>query len=281
MLLAIVLGAMAGLLLGGMRNAAGLQRRQAAVTLAAQALESARALSVVADQYSCVKLLQGRDQTSTDQQWDLAPASFTAVTDEAWTSNLCTGPVLLPFQGLPGAAGTSTDPVVVNGQSYTVRNFVGRCTLDATRASCVTSAAAPANSATLYRVLSLVSWSGIGCSGTCQYSASTLLDPSADPLFNVRGATAPVAVADVICLAGGAAGTIDIVANDTGSLGPSPVTIVSAPSKGTLAAAITSGVGGYTPNAGATGTDTFRYYLSDVNGLVSNTVTVQIQLGGC
>ena len=58
------------------------------------------------------------------------------------------------------------------------------------------------------------------------------------------------------------------------------MTIVSAPSKGTLAAAITSGVGGYTPNAGATGTDTFRYYLSDVNGLVSNTVTVQVQLGG-
>jgi prepilin-type N-terminal cleavage/methylation domain-containing protein len=280
-LLALVLSSMAGLLLGGMRNAAGLQRRQAAVTLAAQALEAARALTVVADQNSCVKLLQGRDQTSADQQWDIAPAGFTAVTDEAWTSNLCTGPVLLPLQGLPGAAGTSTDPAVVNGLSYTVRNFVGRCSLNAARAACVTSAAAPANAATLYRVLSLVTWSGIGCSGTCQYSASTLLDPSADPLFNVRGATAPVAVPDTICLAGGAPGTIDIVANDTGSLGPSPVTVVSAPSKGTLAASISSGVGGYRPNAGATGTDTFTYYLSDVNGLVSSTVTVQVQLGGC
>jgi hypothetical protein len=189
--------------------------------------------------------------------------------------------VLLPLQGLPGAAGTSTDPVVVNGLRYTVQNFVGRCALDAARAACVTSAAAPAGSARLYRVLSLVTWTGIGCSGTCQYSASTLLDPSADPLFNVRGASAPVAVADTICLAGGAAGTIDIVANDTGSLGPSPVTVVGQPTKGTLAAAISSGVGGYKPNAGATGTDTFSYYVSDVNGLVSNTVTVQIQLGGC
>src|SRR3954451_1693812 len=91
-LLALVLGSMAGLLLGGVGNAAGLQRRQAAVTLAAQALEAARALSVVADQNSCVKLLQGRDQTSVDQQWDLAPASYAAVTDEAWASNLCAGP---------------------------------------------------------------------------------------------------------------------------------------------------------------------------------------------
>lgn len=199
-----------------------------------------------------------------------------------WTSNLCSGPLLLPFQGLPGTAGTATDPVVVGGQQYTVQNYVGTCALDAARANCVTAAAAPAGAPVLYRVLALVTWSGTGCSSpTCQYSASTLLGASSDPLFNVRGASAPVALPDTFCLAGGAAGTINVIANDTGSLGPTPVTIVQAPSKGTLASSISSGVGGYTPNAGASGTDTFRYYLSDVNGLVSNPVTATIQLGGC
>jgi type II secretory pathway pseudopilin PulG len=281
-LLSLVMSSMAVMLVAGLRNAAGLQRRQVAVTLGQQALEAARALSVTPDQSSCVKLLQGRLQMPTDQQWAGAPSGFTAVTDEVWASNLCSGPVLLPFQGLPGTAGTATDPVVVGGQSYTVQTYVGTCALATGRTGCVSSSSAPAGAPTLYRVLADVTWSGVGCdAATCDYTASTLLDTSSDPQFNVRGAAAPVAAADTVCLPSGGPGTIDIIANDTGSLGPSPVTVVAQPTKGTLASTIASGVGGYTPNSGASGTDSFTYYVSDVNGVLSNTVTVTITIGGC
>ena len=59
------------------------------------------------------------------------------------------------------------------------------------------------------------------------------------------------------------------------------VTIVNAPHKGTLGATISSGISSYTPQGGASGTDTFTYYLTDVNGLLSSTVTVTITIGGC
>src|SRR5438270_6840853 len=67
-LLSLVMSSMAVMLVAGLRNAAGLQRRQVAVTLGQQALEAARALSVVPDQNSCVKLLQGRQRAASDAQ---------------------------------------------------------------------------------------------------------------------------------------------------------------------------------------------------------------------
>ena len=281
-LLSTLMAALAVMFVGGVKHLGGLQRRQAAVQVAAQALEVVRAVSTTPGQGGCVKLLQGHDQMSADAQWADAPADLTAVTDETWTSNLCPGAIVVPYQGLATATGTVLDPVVVGGQSYTVQTYIGTCVLDAGRSSCVRSSAVPGGGPKMYRVLVEVDWSGAGCtSGSCSYTASTLMDTSADPTYNVRGTTAPVAVADVVCLPGGGPGTIDIVANDTGSLGSSPVTIATPPAKGALAPSITSGVGGYTPNAGATGTDSFTYYVTDVNGQISPAVTVTLTLGGC
>jgi prepilin-type N-terminal cleavage/methylation domain-containing protein len=280
-LLSSLMAALAVLFVGGVKHMGALQRRQAAVQVAAQALEAVRAVSATPGQGGCVKLLQGRGQLAADAQWADAPVDFTAVTDEVWTSNLCSGAIIIPWQGVPGATGTVTDPVVVGGQAYTVQTYIGTCVLDAARSSCLRAADVPGGGPTLYRVLVEVDWTGSGClSGACSYTASTLIDTSADPTFNVRGSTAPVAVADTVCLPGGA-GTINIVANDTGSLGSSPVTLVTPPQKGTLAASITSGVGGYSPSAGASGTDSFTYYVTDVNGQISATVTATLTLGGC
>lgn len=281
-LLSSLLASLAVLFVGGVKHLGGLQRRQVAVQVAAQALEVIRAVSSIPGQGGCVKLLQGRGQLAADAQWADAPDELTTITDEVWTSNLCPGTIVVPWQGLPGATGTVTDPVVVGGQSYTVQTYLGTCVLDASRSNCLRAADVPGGGPTMYRVLVEVDWTGSGClSGACSYSASTLLDTSADPTFNVRGSAAPAAVADAVCLPGGGPGTINIVANDTGSLASSPVTIVTPPAKGTLASSITSGVGGYTPSGGASGTDSFTYYVTDVNGLTSATVTVTLTLGGC
>ncbi len=281
-LLSSLLASLAVLFVGGVKQMGALQRRQVAVQVAAQALEAVRAVSSTPGQGGCVKLLQGRGQVAADAQWDGAPAALTTITDMAWTSDLCTGSIVVPWQGVPGATGTVTDPVVVGGQPYTVKTYIGTCVLTAARSSCLRAADVPGGGPTMYRVLVQVDWTGSGCtSGACSYSASTLIDTSADPTFNVRGSAAPVAVADTVCLPGGGAGTINIVANDTGSLGSSPVTIVSPPSKGTLASSIRSGVGGYSPSSGASGTDSFTYYLTDVNGQISSTVTATLTLGGC
>jgi prepilin-type N-terminal cleavage/methylation domain-containing protein len=280
-LLSVIMSALAAMFTRGMQHLTGLQRRQAAVQVAAQALEAVRAVSATPGQGGCVKLLQGRDQMGADAQWDAASTDFTSITDEVWTSNLCPGAIVIPWQGLPAATGTVLDPVVIGSQAYTVQTVIGTCVLNAARTSCVKAASVPGGGPTLYRVLAQVDWTGVGCAPSCTYSASTLIDPSSDPTFNVRGSAAPVAVADAVCLPSGSAGTIDIVANDTGSLGSTPVTIVSPPGKGTLASSITSGVGGYRPNAGATGTDTFTYTVTDVNGQISPAATVTLTLGGC
>ncbi|MGZ4612018.1 MAG: Ig-like domain-containing protein [Kineosporiaceae bacterium] len=281
-LLSILLASVGVLFVGGLRNSATLQRRQSAVNIAQQALEAARAVSTTPDQNGCTKLLQGRAKATVDVQWAAAPSAVTNVTDEAWSPAGCSGTIVLPLQGLPGALGTVTDPVIVGGQSYTVSTYIGTCVLTAARDSCLRSSAVPGGTSTMYRIVARATWSGSGCStALCEYSASTLVDASADPVFNVRGAAGPAAVGDTVCLASGGPGTINIIANDTGSLGSSPVTIVTAPHKGTLGWSITSGIGAYTPQSGATGTDTFTYYDTDVNGLISGTVTVTITIGGC
>jgi prepilin-type N-terminal cleavage/methylation domain-containing protein len=281
-LLTLLLTSAGVLFIGGLKHGAGLQRRQTAVVLAQQAIEAARAVSAVADAQGCVKLLQGRTKALVDAQWSTAPTGVTSVTDEAWMPTGCSGSIVLPLQGAVAGMGTVTDPVVVGGQPYTLTTYVGTCVLTATRDACLRDAAVPAGTTTMYRVVTRVTWSGTGCdTSTCTYSTSTLFESSPDPVFNIRGAAAPVATADSVCLASGGPGTLNLVSNDTGALGPNPVTIVAAPTKGTLGSTISTGIGGYKPNSGATGTDTFTYYDTDVNGVLTSTVTVTVTIGGC
>lgn len=281
-LLTLLLSSAGVLFVGGIRHGAGLQRRQTAVILAQQAMEAARAVSATPDAQGCVKLLQGRTKTLVDAQWATAPGGVTSVTDEAWTPSSCAGAIVLPLQGAVAGLGAVTNPVVVGGQSYTVTTYVGTCVLTTARDACLRAVDVPTGTTTMYRVVARVTWSGVGCdTGPCAYSTSTLVDTSPDPVFNVRGAAAPVAAADSFCIASGSAGTINIVSNDTGALGRTPVTVVTPPSKGTLGSTIATGIAGYTPGPTATGTDTFTYFDTDVNGLLSSTVTVTITIGGC
>ena len=73
---------------------------------------------------------------------------------------------------------------------------------------------------------------------------------------------------------------IDVLANDTGDIDPTTVTVASSllPQKGQLDINGQSGVITYTPDDGATGTDSFAYTVEDINGSVSNIATVNITI---
>jgi prepilin-type N-terminal cleavage/methylation domain-containing protein len=281
-LMTLLLSSVGTLFVTGIKHGAALQRRQTAVVLAQQGIEAARAVSAAPDAQGCVKLLQGRTRALVDAQWSAAPSGITSVTDEVWMPSGCGGSIVLPLQGAVAGMGAVTDPVVLGGQSYTLTTYIGTCVLTAARDACLRSAAVPSGTATMYRIVTRVTWTGTGCDfGPCVYSTSTLVEASPDPVFNVRGANAPVATPDSVCLASGGPGTMNLISNDTGALGRNPVTIVANPAKGTLGSTISTGIGSYTPGSGATGTDTFTYYDTDVNGLLTSTVTVTVTIGGC
>src|SRR5690242_2883013 len=155
-LLSMLLTSIGVLFVGGITHAAGLQRRQAAVVLAQQAIEAARAVTATPDGRGCVKLLQGRTKTLVDAQWSAAPSGVTSVTDEAWMPTGCAGAVILPLQGLVAGMGTVTDPVFLGGQPYTVRTFIGTCVLTSARDACLQASAVPSGGATMYRVVARV-----------------------------------------------------------------------------------------------------------------------------
>ncbi len=276
-LLTVLMSAVAALFVGGIRNGAGLQRRQAAVAVAAQAIEAERAVAVQADPSGCVKLLQGRTLAGVNAQWSAVPSTVDLSTsDRAVMPAGCSGPLVVPYSGVPRAAGAVPEPVLLNGLAYSVRTFIGTCRVGGPGAGCLRTNTGPR----LYRVIVAVTWTGSGCGAGCQYAAATLLDPSADPVYNVRGASAPVAAPDALCFPANTSAAFSLVANDSGVLGRTPVTVVTAPSHGTLSATVATGVSAYTPAAGYTGTDSFSYRLTDVNGLISPVATVSITVAG-
>jgi Bacterial Ig domain len=156
-----------------------------------------------------------------------------------------------------------------------VRTYIGTCKL-APATGC-TPAGTGSN---LYRIIASVTWTDATCPQGCQYSASTLVDPSSDPVYNVRGASGPTAAADSLCFRVNRPAVFSIVSNDSGALGQTPVVLVSGPSHGTLDGRITSGVATYTPSPGYTGVDSFTYRLTDANGRSSSVVSVDILVTG-
>lgn len=277
-LMSITMSAVAVLFVGGIENSSGLQRRQAAVLVAQQALEVARAVSATPDALGCSKLLQGRTAAVVDPYWAAAPTSVSSSTTVAYTPSGCSGALVVPVQGVPGVPGGVSDPVRLNGLPYTVNTYVGTCRLEGTTAGCTPSG----TGARLYRVVVAVRWTASGCGSGCLYAAGTLMDPSVDPVYNVRGASTPVAVADTACFRVGSPAVLNVLGNDTGALSRSPVTLLTAPTMGTVGPTTATGVFSYSPGSVA-GTDSFTYRLTDVNGVVSGTasVTVTLTTGSC
>lgn len=97
---------------------------------------------------------------------------------------------------------------------------------------------------------------------------------------NLQCVDAPIATNDEACVACGESVTIDVIANDLpfgAPIQPTSVTIVTAPTKGTIINPL-DGTIIYTPLAGQTGTDTFTYTVSNLASQVSNEATVTIDI---
>jgi prepilin-type N-terminal cleavage/methylation domain-containing protein len=283
-ILGALTASMALLFLTGIRSASQLQKRQVAISLATQAIELARAVPAQKDSLGCVPLLAGRGQSAVTTQWAAAPSEVVLTgTDAAWTPSTCSSAVAVPFAGLTSAVTDdgSTPAVTRDDTGYVVRTYIGTCALPLSGGSCANAAAVSVSSTTLYRLVVDVTWAGIGCSSTsCDYVLSTLRDPSADPVFNVRGALAPIAVADSYCTPASTPILLSLLVNDSGSLQTAPVTVVTTPGHGTLGSGISSGIATYSPVTGWTGVDSFSYQLTGVSGAQSGTVSVTITVGG-
>ena len=104
----------------------------------------------------------------------------------------------------------------------------------------------------------------------------TALPPSATVTITVGSNQPPVAVNDSVTVLAGVNTPITVQVNDSDPDGD-PITIVSVTqgTKGTVA--IDGSQVRYTPNAGATGSDSFSYTISDGEATATATVTVRIQ----
>jgi prepilin-type N-terminal cleavage/methylation domain-containing protein len=268
--------------MGGMRSSADLQHHQFATSLGAQAMELIAAVPAQADSSGCVPLLFGRSQSAVTAQWSAAPTGVDLTTsDPAWAGTSCPTTVAVPLAGLRTPVPDDGTPALTrSGTGYTVRTYIGTCRLPAAGGTCTRASLVPTGT-TMYRVIVAVGWKGRTCAASaCLHTVSTLVDPSTDPLFNLRSTTVPVAGADSVCTPAGAAVLVSLLGNDSGPLGASPVTIVSPPAHGSLSAQIVTGTGIYTPAAGFTGPDAFTYRLTSSSGAQSAAATVTVTVGG-
>lgn len=91
---------------------------------------------------------------------------------------------------------------------------------------------------------------------------------------------APVATNDFATTFRNQPVTINVIANDfdpDGSINPGSVAIVNPPTRGAVSL-VGPGQVRYTPEAGFVGTDTFRYTVEDLTGLVSNPALVTVNV---
>jgi hypothetical protein len=89
----------------------------------------------------------------------------------------------------------------------------------------------------------------------------------------------PTAVDDVVCTSVGAPVLLSLLANDSGPLGNSPVTVVGIPAHGTLTPDVVTGTAIFTPAAGYSGLDAFTYRLTSSGGGQSALATVTLKIG--
>ncbi|MEJ5915752.1 PulJ/GspJ family protein [Pseudokineococcus sp. 1T1Z-3] len=269
-----------------------LQRKQAAVALADQALELTRSVTAAAPTASGSPVVRGRSGAAVDAQWASAPSDVAALL--ATTSPL--SDPLATSASVPVVPLTSS--ATVSGQPYTVDQYVGTCRRATTAAAACTAAS---TGPVALRVVVAVSWSageGTSCSGSpCRFVAATLIDPSTAPQFMVNGGSIGgqlgVARADTATVKAGSATQINVKSNDAGTLDPDRPVSDLTPStgfKGAVALAGTS-VGAVTYTAptaaalsGVTGwsagnpyEETFTYVLTDSRLRTSSaTVTIEV-----
>jgi prepilin-type N-terminal cleavage/methylation domain-containing protein len=181
-LILFVMSASVTFFVRSLQTSAAQQTRQAAFSLADQAMELVRSVPATS-------VLSGRDKTRSDAQWAAMPAAApTAATlsTEVWdpTATTSSTPVL--------AFTTADATTLVNKTQYTVNIAIGQCWVSTvTSVLCNVPTPIPSTATYLYRVIVDVHWTAKqaeSCPASgCDYIVSTLRDPSVDPLFNSNG----------------------------------------------------------------------------------------------
>jgi len=285
-LLGIVAAAALAFFVRAMQNSTHMQRSQASVAVANQAMELARSVSArEVDTANHVSgLLIGRSSADTDAAWAAYPADVTLMNkvSDAWAASR---PVLDASTGRKAVV-----PVVsttkVGGVDYKVTTLIGTCyrpkAASASEQNCVKTGTT--SDVLMYRVTVVVSSKGsktgqCTTAAACEYRTSTLVDPTLDANWNLTAK--PVAYDDAISSVAGTTSALptNVLANDVmGTVTANPTTITSGPGFGT-ATVTTSGASmgyiTYVPG-NSSGITSLTYKLKDAAGRQSNEATVMI-----
>lgn len=266
-LMAVVFASVSVFFVAGIGSATGLQRRDSAVQVADQAMQLVRGVPATTTSPAVSKLVRNRAEAAVTAQWLDRPdelAQTTPVWDDAPA-------------GVPAIPLTATS--TVTGQEYVVDTFIGTCTQPADDSACTNAAGTVGELA--YRIVVRVSWTegdGTSCAGEeCEYLLTTLVNGDGDLIFNTSlDAPRPVAGDDTATTAVRTDVAIDVLANDSGGLRPSPINIVTNPVNGSFVGNTSNGPIVYRPNPNFFGTDTFTYRISNTSDLTSDPATVTI-----
>jgi len=165
-----------------LQTSSGQQSRQAALSLADQAMEQARAVPVAS-------LLDGRDQATATTQWAALPAVAAAA--KAASVLVWDTPPVAPTVAVAFSVANQT--TFVNKTQYTVDTAIGGCWVTATApVRCTAPATPPTPTPNVYRIIVDVHWpakqgQSCGTASRCDYIVTTLRDASTDPVFNLAG----------------------------------------------------------------------------------------------
>ena len=176
LIIAIVSAASVAFFVDNIRGVNDQRQHQEAVYLADQQMETVESLPVG-------KLVAGRTQAEVNALYSTAAATKLNITGQDDTTNAGN------YDSTASTTGSETVPVTVtqtvNKVPYALTTFIDVCWY-----SNVTGFCTPTSTATTtqeYRVSVYVTWKSPGaCANGCNYSTSTLIDPSADPLFNTN-----------------------------------------------------------------------------------------------
>ena len=188
-IITVVMTAVGALFVVGVASASEQRSHQGAVQVADSTVEQIRALHPS-------DLVTGRDPASVTAQIASAPALVKPWLDDM---DAATDPSAGTDAGRTAAVPTSSAQVTPGSITYTVNQYLGRCSVRTSGGDdCVPEAGLHGAAATSYlRAVVAVTWSGRGCSRTrCGYVTSTLIDTASDRTFRINSApyAAPVIV---------------------------------------------------------------------------------------
>jgi prepilin-type N-terminal cleavage/methylation domain-containing protein len=191
-LLAIVMTAATSFFVNVLQSSGYLRGKQAAVQYADDTMEQARAFEIKS-------LVSGRDQTTSDSQWNAGNANALVATylsgtqevyDPAVTSGAGASCSVISTPTAPACLPTVPVTSTFNGIVYSANTYLGSCVKLSGNTTCtkatLSSISNPANVG-FYRVIVAVTWPSKSCAGQlCTYVTAELMNVSTDPVFNIN-----------------------------------------------------------------------------------------------